>query len=167
MNEISQKQLEANRENAKLGGVKTIEGKEISKMNSIKHGLLSSQVLIKDEDGDELKILGDNLINQLNPSNQLEALLVDRVIAGFWRLRRIIKIESKLMCLKSYDVANEIADTINYQEKEGLEAKNTSNMLDNILLERVMRYENNIERGIFKAVHELQRIQGINWNERL
>ena len=36
MSEISQKQLEANQENAKKGGVKTPEGKAVSKHNSIK-----------------------------------------------------------------------------------------------------------------------------------
>ena len=45
MSEISQKQLEANRENAKLGGVKTEEGKAVSRYNAVKHGLLSDKVL--------------------------------------------------------------------------------------------------------------------------
>ena len=35
--ETSQKQIEANRENAKLGGVKTEEGKAVSRYNAIKH----------------------------------------------------------------------------------------------------------------------------------
>lgn len=156
MNEISQKQLEANRENSKLGGVKTTEGKEISKMNAIKHGLLSSQILIKEEDLNSFTLLSDNLINQLNPSNQLEALLVDRVVAGFWRLRALLKIESNLMNLQSYDTTNEV----NYYRKEGQDAKKVVDMIDNILLERVLRYENNIERGIFKAIHELKELKG-------
>ena len=56
MSEISQKQLEANRQNAKLGGVKTEEGKAISKYNAIKHGLLSKEVLLEGED--ETKLIG-------------------------------------------------------------------------------------------------------------
>lgn len=38
MSEISQKQIEANQKNAKLGGVKTEEGKAVSKYNALKHG---------------------------------------------------------------------------------------------------------------------------------
>ena len=36
---ISDKQLEANRKNAKLGGVKTEEGKAVSRLNALKHGV--------------------------------------------------------------------------------------------------------------------------------
>jgi len=43
----TQQQIEANRQNAKLGGVKTEEGKEISKYNALKHGLLSKEVLLE------------------------------------------------------------------------------------------------------------------------
>ena len=50
MNEVSQKQLVANQKNAKLGGVKTEEGKAISKYNALKHGLLSKEVLLDGED---------------------------------------------------------------------------------------------------------------------
>ena len=38
---ISEKQLQANRENAQKGGVKTPEGKAIVKYNALKHGLLA------------------------------------------------------------------------------------------------------------------------------
>lgn len=50
MNETSQKQIDANRENGKLGGVKTDEGKTVSRYNAIKHGLLSEEVLLDGED---------------------------------------------------------------------------------------------------------------------
>lgn len=39
---VSDTQQKANEENAKLGGVKTEEGKEISKFNALKHGVLLS-----------------------------------------------------------------------------------------------------------------------------
>jgi hypothetical protein len=41
---LSDKQLEANRKNASLGGVKTPEGKEIAKLNSQKHGIFSETI---------------------------------------------------------------------------------------------------------------------------
>ena len=64
MSDISQKQLEANRENAKLGGVKTEEGKAVSKYNALKHGLLSKEVLLKSEDEAPLVELGKRLRNE-------------------------------------------------------------------------------------------------------
>lgn len=158
MSEISQKQLEANRENAKLGGVKTEEGKEASKMNAIKHGLLSSQTLIRGEDRNELTMLENNLNSQLNPVNQIEALLVDRIISGFWRLRRIIKIESSLMSLQSYDKISEVCCNSN----EERETKEVGDMLNNNLLDRLLRYENSIEKSVFKAIHELGRFQAMS-----
>ncbi len=41
----TEKQVNANRENALLGGVKTEEGKEKSRMNAVKHGFFSYIVL--------------------------------------------------------------------------------------------------------------------------
>lgn len=163
MEELTQKQLEANRENAKLGGVKTDKGKEISKMNAMKHGLLSSQVLIKDEDVNELSLIENNLKNQLCPVNQIEALLVDRIIAGFWRLKRGLKIETSLMSLQSYDNSIEIS----FYGENSKETKKIADMINNDLLDRLLRYENNIERGIFKALHELQRLQAIRRGEQV
>jgi len=45
----SEKQIEANKNNAKKGGVKTVEGKEVSRMNALKHGILSSELYICSE----------------------------------------------------------------------------------------------------------------------
>jgi hypothetical protein len=42
----SEKQVQANRENAKKGGVRTDEGKAIVKYNALKHGLLAREVVI-------------------------------------------------------------------------------------------------------------------------
>lgn len=58
---ISQKQLEANRQNAKLGGVKTEGGKAVSKLNALKHGLLSQEVLLEGEKEKLLIELGRRL----------------------------------------------------------------------------------------------------------
>ncbi|MFC1637364.1 hypothetical protein ACFL5Z_21295 [Planctomycetota bacterium] len=50
---VSQKQLEANKKNAKKGGVKTEERKAIVKYNALRHGLLAKEVVITVGEGAE------------------------------------------------------------------------------------------------------------------
>ena len=97
MHEISQIQLSANRQNAKLGGVKTEEGKAVSKHNALKHGLLSKEVLLDGENEKTLIKIGKRLRAELEPQSGLELILVDRIIANVWRLRRVMRIEREMM----------------------------------------------------------------------
>lgn len=88
------KQIAANRENAlKSTGPKTEEGKSAIALNAIKHGLLSKEVLLPDEDEKTLVEFGKRLRSQLQPIGELETLLADRIIASAWRLRRILVLE--------------------------------------------------------------------------
>src|SRR3989344_6450042 len=97
MSEISQRQLEANQKNAKLGGVKTEEGKTVSKYNALKHGILSKEVLLEGEDEKTLIEVGKKLRAELEPQTELELVLVDRITANVWRLRRIMQIEREMI----------------------------------------------------------------------
>ena len=86
----SDKQVRANRQNAlKSTGPKTSEGKAAVRQNALKHGLLSQEVLLPGEDEAALKELGECLRAELQPVGELENLLVDRIIAAHWRLRRV------------------------------------------------------------------------------
>ncbi|PWB38374.1 MAG: hypothetical protein C3F02_04365 [Parcubacteria group bacterium] len=158
MGEVSQKQLEANRENAKLGGVKTEEGKEVSRYNAIKHGLLSKEVLLSDEDEKNLEELGKRLRAELMPTGEVEVLLVDRIIANVWRLRRLLEVERETM---EWQKENCLSDTLTscYTTPKQIERRAVSNMIVNNDTETLLRYETAIERSIYKALHELQRIQ--------
>jgi hypothetical protein len=150
MSEISQKQLVANRENAKLGGVKTEEGKEISKYNAVKHGLLSSRVLIDGEDEEKFIGFAKKLRDELNPNGEMEEFLVDRVISGVWRLRRILEIEKNSMewGKKKRELSLEDEEQIKREGYMRMIYENTDLLL---------RYENMLEKGIFKALEQLKR----------
>jgi hypothetical protein len=91
----SDKQARANRRNGlKSTGPKTPEGKAAVRHNATKHGLLSRDVLLPDEDGTALEELSERLRDELQPVGELENLLVDRIIAATWRLRRIGRVAS-------------------------------------------------------------------------
>lgn len=90
---ISDKQHAANIQNSKLGGVKTPEGKEISKFNSLKHGILKR--LLSVEEQNEKETLEALLLEELNPKNLIEELLVGNIANSWIRLQRAIKAEEE------------------------------------------------------------------------
>ena len=91
----SDRKAEANRRNAlKSTGPKTPEGKAVVRQNALKHGLLSQEVLLPDEDEEAMQELGGRLRDELQPVGELENLLVDRIIAAYWRLRRLGRVEA-------------------------------------------------------------------------
>lgn len=165
MSKISQKQLEANRENAKLGGVKTEEGKAISKYNALKHGILSKEVLLEGEDEKSLVELGKRIRVDIEPVGEVEMLLTDRVIANIWRLRRFLEVERENM---SYQREEELTNDWNksYLTDEQRERKAIREMLISEDTDILLRYETAIERSIYKALHELQRIQSARAGEK-
>uniref|UniRef100_A0A7C4M3H9 Uncharacterized protein n=1 Tax=candidate division CPR3 bacterium TaxID=2268181 RepID=A0A7C4M3H9_UNCC3 len=91
----SEKQIKANRENAQKGGIKSAEGKAIVRFNSLKHGLTS--VILSDYDnGIDFDEISNKLIEELDPSNLIERMLVERIAINYLRMVRAIKIEKNL-----------------------------------------------------------------------
>ncbi|MEK7137426.1 MAG: hypothetical protein AAB853_04035 [Patescibacteria group bacterium] len=74
------------------GGPKTSEGKEASRMNALRHGILSTHLFVpigearEYEDFVEFQIV---FFEEMQPVGMLETLIVDRLFATFWRLRRL------------------------------------------------------------------------------
>src|SRR5829696_2736905 len=99
----SDKQARANRENAlKSTGPKTPEGKAAVRLNAIKHGLLSRETLLPGEDEEALRELGERLRDELQPAGELENLLVDRIVASYWRLSRLGRVEAGIFAWELY-----------------------------------------------------------------
>jgi len=160
--QITPKQLIANRSNALKGGIKTSKGKAISRYNAMKHGLLSKEVLIEGEDEKGLLQLERSIRAAIQPVGELELLLTDRVIANIWRLKRAMKVERNSMEWQknykeefSFTGRSELLDQLDPQTNR----EKIRNMIANPGTERMLRYESMIERSIYKALHELQRIQ--------
>ncbi len=142
MDEISQKQIEANRLNSeKSTGPKTEEGKATSRYNAIKHGLLSKESLLKGENEEDLIELGKRLRNEIKPESELELILVDRIISGVWRLKRALRMED-----------GEVISSMGGLMYE---------------CDKFFRYETMLERSIYKALHELQRLQSSRNGEKV
>jgi hypothetical protein len=92
----SDKKAESNRRNAlKSTGPRTPEGKRAVRLNAVRHGLRAEEILLAGEDEeDALEELGERLRAELQPFGELKNLLVDRIVAAYWRLRRVGRVES-------------------------------------------------------------------------
>ncbi len=149
----SAKKAEANRRNAlKSTGPKTPEGKAAVRLNALRHGLLTQQILLPGEDEDALRELDERLRAELQPVGELENLLVDRIIAAYWRLWRLGRVEAGIFVQESYGSVR-VPDTATL----GLAYIRDGNGAN--AFSKLSRYETAIERGLYKALHELQRLQ--------
>lgn len=95
----SAKQIAANRRNAvKSTGPRTPRGRAVSKMNAVKHGILSREVLVRgrlhQESAEEFEALHQRFVDDLQPQGALEEMQVDQIVAAHWRLRRALAAES-------------------------------------------------------------------------
>ncbi len=95
---VSNEQRHANRRNAQQStGPKTPNGKARSARNALKHGLLARDVVINGPDLSETQADFDSLLadlmSELQPRTLIEETLVERIVTGYWRLRRAQRFE--------------------------------------------------------------------------
>jgi len=139
--------MEANRLNTlKSTGPKTAKGKSVVARNAVKHGLLSREVLLPDENRSTFRSFAVSLCEELQPEGALEIMLADRIISAAWRLRRIQIIETDLCELDQGRYQS--AGTRFIQDCFGSQA-----------FVKLARYETTIERSLYRALRELERLQ--------
>jgi hypothetical protein len=66
-------------EPAKSTGPRTREDKAASSRNALRHGLLSTQITLPDEDTDTFEEVSTQMLAELAPVGPLERLLVERI----------------------------------------------------------------------------------------
>jgi hypothetical protein len=138
---ISAQRLEANRLNArKSTGPRTATGKAVVALNSMKHGLLTRESLVRGESEGDLVALGKRVRAELAPTGELEIFLADRIVSTSWRLRRAVAVEAALFSGGATPAA-----VFNNCGREKMAV--------------LSRYEVTLERSLYKALHELQRLQ--------
>ena len=86
----SEKQIQTSRANgARSKGPVTPQGKKNSSMNSTRHGLLASTVVLEEEREDRFFALHQELMDEFQPRTATETALVETMIVARWRLLRV------------------------------------------------------------------------------
>jgi hypothetical protein len=171
----SEQQMAANRQNAaRSTGPKTDVGKSKSRLNAIKHGLLSDLAFVpsldRREDWDRFR---DDLLGSLQPDGGLEWLLAERVVAAAWRLARVARYERDeiMIGIEQRKIQNDIEDaepgTKGWRPAAAVVSEARARRLLSLppqlpphhTLESIARYEAQLHRQFMQSLHELQRIQ--------
>jgi hypothetical protein len=93
----SLKQIAANRHNAlKSTGPTTLEGKERSRCNAVRHGLTAETIIATLEDAEDYQAFEAVVIADYDAQSAVERELVLRLASVLWRLRRATGIETAL-----------------------------------------------------------------------
>jgi hypothetical protein len=135
---ISERKMAANRANALLScGPKTPEGKARSSLNAVKHGLTSryfpSVIQAGTPEREEFEGMRTDLFEHYQPVGAVEGLLVEKITVEYMRYRRLLERE-QLLCAPNRGFFAETVD-------------------------RLTRYQTAINRQLFEAMRELERVQ--------
>jgi hypothetical protein len=162
----SERKIEANRRNAALStGPKTARGRTAVSRNAISHGLLARDVVLPYEDSRAFERQAASVGARLRAVAGMERVLVERIVALQWRLRRLGKIEAGL-----YSSPSNIADNSMWAPVVGPNTASAEELsVEEKLVrafsrarerfETLVRYEATLDRALYKALHELQRLQ--------
>ena len=147
----SEKKAQANRRNAlKSTGPKTPEGKAAVRLNALRHGLRSEEILLRGEDEEALRELDEYLRAELQPVGELENLLIGR--------RRILE-ASAIGSGGGGRIHAAILRRCGDSDASKLDLSFIRDGNGANTFSKLSRYEAGIVRGLYKALHELQRLQ--------
>src|ERR1039457_1053754 len=105
---ISDKQQEANRENAQhSSGPKTPEGKAAVRLNALTYGLRARQLLLPNEDPEEYKQLWADLEAEWQPQTPTERMRLEQMATSQWLLARLAKKE-RTICERRFPFDDEL-----------------------------------------------------------
>jgi len=99
------RQIQANRQNAQLStGPRSAEGKQRVAANALQHGLTGRQIVLPNENPDDFDAFRRALRDDLDPRGALEEVLVDKIVADAWRLRRVPMLEAAIHARDKHEI---------------------------------------------------------------
>ena len=143
-------QVAANRRNAgKSTGPRTAAGKAVASQNALSHGLTAEQIVLFDERPEELARFRAALRQALDPADEMEEQLAERITLCAWRLRRAARLEAGLVNSEAEDTRSR-----GWRPKVGSAFKSAAFGLD-----LTSRYEAALDRSLRRAYALLERRQ--------
>jgi hypothetical protein len=165
----SQKQIEANRRNAKKStGPRTPEGKARSSRNAITHGFYSRDLVIPGEFPESFEALHEGFRESFLPTDAIEESLVLQMAIAQWRIYRLVRSESAHLWRRINSGSE--ADDLEYSEARDLFPPADGRELANYRLGKafgeitgasdrftqVSRFETSLRRSFYQAFQAIE-----------
>jgi hypothetical protein len=113
---LSEKQLEANRENAKKStGPTTVKGKARSRLNALRHGLTGQTVVMPEEDMEVYNKFTNEIAGSFDTTNPVERQLAFCYASYLWRINRAAAIEQNMFTLGNME---EVAENLQLEHAQ-------------------------------------------------
>ena len=152
----SQRQIEANRRNGRLGGPKTPEGRQAVRFNALSHGLTAATAVLPGEDSEQFTNLLASFMEEHSPLGPTETLLVQQLAMAAWRLQPSRGMETGLFTLDGIDHQEDMDDDysdLRPQDRHAYVFRRDCRGANSITT--LARYETRHERAFFRALHSL------------
>jgi len=130
------KQIEANRLNAqKSTGPKTPEGKAVTKLNALRHGLRARTVVLPAEKPEDFHQLCNDLEAEWQPQSRTEQFYVEQMAVSQWKLTRV-EVAEKSLLDQEFSAQSQIP-----------------------LVDKLWQCQHRLERSYARAQRDLERLQ--------
>jgi hypothetical protein len=130
------KQIEANRLNAqKSTGPKTPEGKAVTKLNALRHGLRARTVVLPAEKSEDFHQLCNDLEAEWQPQSRTEQFYLEQMAVSQWKLARV-EVAEKSILEQEFSAQSQIP-----------------------LVDKLWQCQHRLERSYARAQRELERLQ--------
>jgi hypothetical protein len=154
------KQIVANQLNAqKSTGPKTPEGRAAVRLNGLKHGLTASTLVLEGEDQSEFHELLDSIEAEHQPTTPTEETIVRQIAMATWQLRRFYHIEAGFFTTRLIEKKDYLKRFRKLDPGDRLAIVVQSDCLGANALAKISLYGGRLERSIYRALHELERLR--------
>jgi hypothetical protein len=152
-------QIQASRTNgSKSRGPVTEEGKLASSRNALRHGALSSCIVLPGEDEESFQSLAADLFEEHRPVGSTEEDLVEMMAAARWRRTRVWAVETRCLA-KQMKHEFQVAGDPDANPAETASAAFSSLANETRTLDLMNRYESRYDRQYFRAHCRLLELQ--------
>ncbi len=155
----TERQIKANRKNGPKGGVKTAEGKAVSRLNARKHGIMASALTEYDEEG--VQSIHEELAAWIRPVGPIEQILVEKLAHTYLRLQRCARAEAEhhIVTWEPRTDSNFALRRWVEKKKLGMHASYYDPERFEWAVKLFARYDTALTNQFVKLLHEIERLQ--------